>query len=138
MKNCEMCGANIPDGVNACMNCGGIISEEDFGVDRLIGNPDWGKIVINLTSYDGNLFEILAKIRNYWLVLENGSAQKLFDGQLNQLNASATILELYGPRESFVSLASLLAEEGISKSSIDFNSMPYEEIYKLRDGFPLS
>ena len=128
-----MCGTEILQGENVCGNCGGIVSEDDSGTDRNIGNPDWGRISVDLGAFRGDAADLFAKIRGCWLGLEAHSAQRLFSGQLDNHALPEPTLELYGPRESFARLVDELAAAGAEPSIIEFHSMPYDEIYKLRD-----
>lgn len=128
-----MCGTSIPPGVDLCRNCGGIISAEGFGTDRVIGNPDWGRISVDFKFYRGDAADLFAKIKACWLGLETRSAQRLFCGQLDKRVIPVSNLELYGPRESFARLGDELAASGVEPSILRFDSMPYDEIYKLRE-----
>ena len=128
-----MCGTAIPQGEILCGNCGGIVSEGDSGADRIIGNPDRGKISVDLGAFEGNAADLFAKIKGCWLDLEMRSAQRLFSGQLDNRALPVSNLELYGPRESLARLTDELASAGADSSIIEFHSMPYDEIYKLRD-----
>ena len=128
-----MCGTAILQGENVCGNCGGIVSNEDSGTGRIIGNPDWGKICIDLGSFRGDTVDLFAKIKGCWLGLETRSAQRLFSGQLDNRALPVSNLELYGPRESFAWLVDELAAAGAETSFLEFHSMPYDEIYKMRD-----
>ena len=128
-----MCGATIPQGENICGNCGGIFSEDDSGTDRIIANPDWGRISIDLESIRGDITDLFAKIKDCWLELELRSAQRLFSGQLVNREVLVSDIDLYGPRESFARLADVLKVAGEEPSIIEFHSLPYDEIYKLRD-----
>lgn len=133
MRHCEMCGAVIPQGVNVCESCGGIISEEDSGADRIIGNPDWGKISIDLGSYQGDASKLVAKIKIFWIGLESRSAQRLFGGQMDNPRLLGSTIELYGPRESFIALMRELNVAGLDPLPIEFCLMSYDEIYRVRD-----
>ena len=128
-----MCGTAIPQGKNVCGKCGGIVSGEDSGPDRIIGNPDWGRISIDMGAFHGELAHLFVRIKICWAELEERSAQRLFSGQLSNLALPPSRLELYGPRESFARLVDELTAAGVDPSSIEFHSMPHEEIYKLRD-----
>lgn len=128
-----MCGTAIPQGQNVCGNCGGMVSDDDSGADRIIGNPDWGRISIDLGSCRGDVTVLFAKIQECWRELENRSAQGLFSGQLDSRELPISDLELYGPRESYARLVDELATAAAEPSIVNFHSMPFDEIYKLRD-----
>lgn len=132
MKNCEMCGAEIPTEDNICPKCGGIVSD-DAEENRIIGNPDWGRINIYLNLFPCDMVDLFDKIKLHWKYLEGKSAQRLFSGQLDKNFGSESTIALYGPRESFISLSKMLISLGVNESLLDFNAMSYDEIYQLRD-----
>lgn len=128
-----MCGASILLGEVACAGCGGIISDEVGGEDRVIGNPIWGEIGVDLRSFQGAREEVDKELRRLWGELEATSAQRLFDGQLDDGGLVEAKFSLYGPRESFLYISKRLIEWGVDLSAFGFRLMRYEEIYMLRD-----
>jgi hypothetical protein len=133
MRRCDMCGSVIPPESNVCPSCGGIVSDEAPGNERLVGNVEWGEINIDLSRMPGDKESLLGTIRACWNDLEAHSSQRLFAGQLSDLSRSTLRLVLYGPRESFVRLCENLKFAVDEDSVVTFRPMLLNEIYRIRD-----
>lgn len=117
-----------------CKSCGSIYSVEDQAPDRIVGQPTWGAIDLDLSSSLTNLATVFATIRSYWLMLENSSAQRLFPGQLEAADAEPELkLRLFGPETSFLRLKRHLSEQGLGGVSITFSPMDTQQILDMRD-----
>jgi len=130
MKKCEMCGSAIPTSEMKCPDCGGLISDDDEGPNRKIGNSEWGAIHISAIENETYQWE---KLFTCWENLERNSAQGLFPGQLKQIEKHSDHIILYGPRESYSILKKALQSNSNSGPTLTFHPMQHEKIYQLRD-----
>ena len=133
MRRCDMCGSVIFPDSNVCPSCGGIVSDEVIGNDRLIGNVEWGEINIDLSRLQGDKKSLLGTIKTCWNDLEAHSSQRLFAGQLSKINWPTLRLVLYGPRESYIRLCENLKFAEDEDSVVTFRPMLLNEIYRIRD-----
>ncbi len=125
---CDMCGGDIST-TGVCIKCGNIITSEEILIDK----PDWGHILIDLSSYRGSKKGIIEKINSVWNHLEKNTSQKLFSGQsLLTLDSSDTV-QLIGAKESYLILRKEIETAySLPKGWVGYNSLPHDEIYKLR------
>jgi hypothetical protein len=128
-----MCGSVIPPKSNVCPGCGGTVSDEAPGTERPIGNPEWGEIDIDFSRLSRDKNSLFGTISACWNDLEVHSSQRLFAGQLADVEWSMPQLVLYGPRESFIRLCEKLKVTEGENSAITFRPMSLDDIYRIRD-----
>lgn len=102
MKECGLCGTELPDEARFCSACGNHFDPDHANRPFIIEAPLWGSVRIAVPS-PGATDVLLEEVRSVWNSLEQEGQLRLFQGQAAQSLSTESVL--YCPMYSFADLA---------------------------------
>ncbi len=130
---CDLCGKSSPEDSQACVYCGNGFSSDEEWMNDIIGAPTWGCIHLSIhVSARSNA--VLAALQNQWKSQEDKpTQQRLFPFQAEKFVEGVKQIELYCPKDSYLTLAKFIAVSFADDIELSFSEMAYNDIYAIRD-----
>lgn len=131
MKECGLCGTELPDNAQFCSTCGNHFDPDFSDRPLIIEAPLWGRVQFTI-SCCGATDGLLQEVRSVWNSLEKEGQLRLFQEQAKRPLSVRSVL--YCPMYSFADLVKAFKGRW-SEISFTFTPIASDDLDKVIESF---